>query len=207
MKQVKVPVKQKGVALAIALILLIGVTVVSLASLNTSLLELVMAGSNEARMTAFQKAQAGLDAVQKQLCDDYTGFFAPFGSLGYTSCTGGGFDGESCDDTSLVTPTDFASMDGVADVQILVSRIGQTKRQGPRGDDEVSPDDFNTVTCQLGYKPSSYAKDYATLMADSKFDGIVKRGGRARVSQGYMVELATSSDDGPVWINFDPSVP
>ncbi len=64
MKTMNLPNQQQGVALAVAMILLLGVTVVSLASLNTSLLELVMSGNEQARMSAFQKAQAGLDAVE-----------------------------------------------------------------------------------------------------------------------------------------------
>ncbi len=52
--------RQRGAALAIAMILLVGITVVSVAALNTGTLELMMAGNEESKMTAFQRAGSRL---------------------------------------------------------------------------------------------------------------------------------------------------
>lgn len=53
--------KQRGTTLLVALVLLLGVTVFSIASVNTSMMELHIAGSSEASATTFQTAQAALD--------------------------------------------------------------------------------------------------------------------------------------------------
>ncbi|MDH3377863.1 MAG: pilus assembly PilX N-terminal domain-containing protein [Gammaproteobacteria bacterium] len=206
MKTMNLPNRQRGVALAVAMILLLGVTVVSVASLNTSLLELVMAGNEEARMSAFQKAQAGLDAVEKELCTDYVAFFAPYDTTGASSCTSGGFDGKTCDNTTLALPADYDDPDDLANTQIRVARFAQVERSSPRGDDSVDPADFDNVSCSVGYRPSSAAKTYASLIFESKYDAIASRGGRAQLAQGYLIELGSSSDDGAPTIDFDPSL-
>lgn len=55
--------RQKGTALMVALIILIGITLLSLAGVNTSILELRMARNTEATSNTFQVAMAGLDYV------------------------------------------------------------------------------------------------------------------------------------------------
>ena len=206
MKTMNLPNQQQGVALAVAMILLLGVTVVSLASLNTSLLELVMSGNEQARMSAFQKAQAGLDAVEAELCADYKAFFAPYVGTGYAVCASTGFDNKTCDVTTLPLPVDYDDPDDLANTQIRAARFATFERSSPRGDDTVNPEDFNNVTCSVGYRPSSTARTYASLIFESKYDAIASRGGRAQVAQGYLIELGASSDDGAPVIDFDPSL-
>ena len=187
MKTMNLPNQQQGVALAVAMILLLGVTVVSLASLNTSLLELVMSGNEQARMSAFQKAQAGLDAVEAELCADYVAFLAPYVGTGYAVCASTGFDNKTCAVTTLPLPVDYDDPDDLANTQIRASRFSQFERAAPRGPDEVNPDDFNNVTCNSGYRPSSTSKTYASLIFESKYDAIASRGGRAQWAQGYFI--------------------
>lgn len=58
------PVKgQSGTALIIALVLLAAITLLSLAAVNTSVMEMRMASSDEARMQAFQGADSAVDFV------------------------------------------------------------------------------------------------------------------------------------------------
>lgn len=81
---------QQGAALLTALIMLIAVTLLSLASLGTSMMELRMSGNEESSMQAFQSAQAAVDAVidQDEKSPDTTvKNFAVVGTLGYTKCT------------------------------------------------------------------------------------------------------------------------
>lgn len=53
--------KQQGVALIVSLLILIGVTVISLASINASVLGLRMAGNQEGIINTFQTAQSAID--------------------------------------------------------------------------------------------------------------------------------------------------
>ena len=54
---------QKGTALMVAMLILIGITLLSLAGVNTSILELRMARNTEASVNTFQTAVAALDNI------------------------------------------------------------------------------------------------------------------------------------------------
>jgi len=56
-------IAQQGFALVVALIVLMGVTVLSLAAVKSSKLSLRMAGAEEGKVNAFQTAQSALDAI------------------------------------------------------------------------------------------------------------------------------------------------
>ncbi len=55
--------RQKGTALMVAMVILIGITLLSLAGINTSILELRMARNMEASANTFQTAMAALDFI------------------------------------------------------------------------------------------------------------------------------------------------
>lgn len=74
---------QLGTALFTALILLVAVTIVSLASLGTSLMELRMSGNAESTMQSFQSSQAALDDLIAR--EDVN--FLLNGSVGDVKCT------------------------------------------------------------------------------------------------------------------------
>ncbi|MCH9674693.1 MAG: pilus assembly PilX N-terminal domain-containing protein [Gammaproteobacteria bacterium] len=57
------PPKQRGIALIVALILLAGATLIGIAAVNTSVMELKMAGNAEAMGDSFQTALAAIDFV------------------------------------------------------------------------------------------------------------------------------------------------
>ena len=57
------PRRQRGVALLVALILLIGVTLLSVAAVSTSVMELRMAGNSELAATTYQRTLAAVDYV------------------------------------------------------------------------------------------------------------------------------------------------
>lgn len=56
------PPRQRGVTLVIGLIMLLVLTILAVSSMGTARLQLLMAGNTQARESAFQVAQAGLDA-------------------------------------------------------------------------------------------------------------------------------------------------
>lgn len=162
MHDMTLPKPQQGVALAIALMILVGVTVVSLSMLATSMLELVMAGNEEARTTAFQKAETGLDAVAVDGSN-----FQVFGAVGYKNCTSGFASkyGGTCNATSIALPTGFDA----TGTEMNVAREAPLEQCPPRG---------MSTSCE------SYS--VATFSIDSRFDATQTRGGRSDLIQGYL---------------------
>jgi Tfp pilus assembly protein PilX len=171
MHEVKRPDTQQGVALAVALIILVGVTVVSLSMLATSMLEVVMAGSDEARTTAFQKAEAGIDAVASD-----TNNLQVIGNVGYKNCTSGFASkyGGTCNATSVALPNDYDATGS----EISVRREAPLEQCPPRAM-STSCDSFGVATFSL----------------DSRFDATQSRGGRVELTQGYML-LVPKTDQG-----------
>lgn len=95
--------RQKGTALMVALIILIGITLLSLAGVNTSILELRMARNTEATADTHQVAMAALDYV--------------VGDESHLPTTGALNTPHDCDDASanvIALPTDnvFSCSDG-----------------------------------------------------------------------------------------------
>ena len=79
-------VRQRGAALFTSLIMLIALTLVALASLGTSLLELRMSGNEEMAMSAFQSAQAGVDVVLNDALAEEPQVVLARGAKGDTTC-------------------------------------------------------------------------------------------------------------------------
>jgi hypothetical protein len=83
--QIRTVFRQRGAALFTALIMMIALTLVALASLGTSLLELRMSGSEESAMSAYQSAQAGVDVIVNDALSDQQ-FVVARGGRGTTNC-------------------------------------------------------------------------------------------------------------------------
>ncbi len=118
--------KQEGAALITALIFLVIITMLSLSSMRSSMLELRQASNDEIRIAAFEGAQAVIDSVL-----DSPANMPVVGDVGYTVCSGN-WDG--CDQTNLTLPaglyTEFVN-EGL--VQVRVERLGPAFRPPPRG--------------------------------------------------------------------------
>lgn len=161
---------QRGVALPVALVVLVGVTVISLASLRTGLLEMVMAGNEEARINAFQQALNGLDAVSS-VNDN----FSVTGGVGYTNCTPGHSGADTvCDAVTLALPDGYDATHN----EIYVERVGPLKTCPPR---------VMNTSCE--------SFNVASFAAHSAYDDLAARGGRSVQKQGYMV-LVPNIDPG-----------
>lgn len=168
MRNKSLPKTQQGVALAVALVVLVGVTVVSLSSLTVSLLEVRMAENEEARMIAFQKAQAGVDAVGAAL-----GNIVVTGAPGQTNCTGNTTTSalpdplppQGCNTTTLTLPTGF---DG--------RHAALTERLEP----ELQCPPAAMETSCAGFSVANFA-------IESRYDNTQRRGGRSTIFQGLLV--------------------
>lgn len=160
--------KQRGVVLAVSLILLIGVTLVSLASLHTGLTEIIMSGNEEAKTTAFQKAQSGVESI---VADESN--FEVVGSVGSTDCTAS-MSGETCTQTGLTFPTGFDS----------TQHWAKTERLNP---EFACPPRVFATSCDIF--------QVAHFSVDSRFTDVVKRGGRSQIVQGFMVLVPTPGEE------------
>ena len=120
--------KQRGAALITALIFLIIITMLSLSSMRSSMMELRQATNDEIRASAFQSAQTLVDAVLNT-----PSTMPVVGDVGFRNCSAD-FTGLDCDATTLTLPDGMYATE-IADesVRVVVERLGPTFRPPPRG--------------------------------------------------------------------------
>lgn len=155
---------QRGGVLVVSLIFLIVLGLMGLASMQTSRLELRMAGNEEVRTAAHQMAQALTDAIVA------TPAMTPvIGGAGFTLCTPGEPD---CDLESLFMPVD-GDISAEVDARALTARAvmtAPTSQPCPRGLG-FSADKFGCTAFQL----------------NSSFDRAGEGRGAADITQGILV--------------------
>ena len=103
---------QRGAALFAALIILLAVTMLSMASFQTSLLELKMSGNTESTSRSLHMSQAAIDDV----IHDVNLNFAIVGGPEYENCTS---NISGCDETNVVLPSPQFDSDS----KIKITRI------------------------------------------------------------------------------------
>lgn len=188
---------QQGAALLTALIMLIAVTLLSLASLGTSMMELRMSGNEESSMQAFQSAQAAVDAlIDQDEKSPLTAFknFAVTGSLGYTQCSNNVPVGTSgyptaCQNNGINLPTTM--IDGE-----LIFKPG-TANDG-KGNivsiERISDSGCPPRSSKLG---TSCSKQSAAVFRVDSVSSLAHLGqGRGGVSQGYLKLIPTAGQSG-----------
>lgn len=178
---------QRGAAMFTALIMLIAVTLLSLASLGTSLMELRMSSNEEQGMLAFQTAQGAIDVVidqDEKSTAATTKNFAVVGSLGYTKCTQNAQAPLKCQENSLVlepaemfpiTPTSTGPV-----TQVGIERIS---------DSGCPPRSKKLAT-------SCSKQNAAVFKVDAVVNRIAMGRGKAGVSQGYLKLIPVLSQGG-----------
>jgi hypothetical protein len=159
---------QRGTVMVVSLVLLVGVTLVSLSSIHTGLLELIMSGNEEARMTAFQKAQAGAESV---LANESN--FKVVGLVGNSNCTAAE-SGETCSQISLAFPAGIDTN----------KHWAKTERLNPL---LACPPRAFATSCDIF--------QVAHFSVDSRFSDVVVRGGRAQVVEGFMVVIPLPGEE------------
>ncbi len=159
MNEMKVITQQKGVALVTALVLLVGVTLFSLSSLYTGLTEMSMAGNEEERIRAFQRAQSGIEVIMSDGSN-----FTVAGAVGASNCTATR-SGETCNRTNLSLPDGLDETKHWVKVERLTPEFG-------------CPPRVWATSCDA-FKVAHFA-------VDSRFSNVLNRGGRAQIQEGYM---------------------
>jgi len=163
--------------LVVALVLLLAITLLSLAGMSTTTLELMMATNQQARVNAFQQAETGIDAVTSNLDN-----FRVTGPVGATRCTPE-FHGQryydatdeiDCNAFDLALPAGFDLMRSRA----LVERLPPLLQPAPRF-----------------METSAEKLKVATFKIDSRYDAREVRGGRAEHAQGMLVTALSPSEE------------
>jgi Tfp pilus assembly protein PilX len=164
---------QRGAALFTALMFLVVLTLISLAAMRSSTLEMRMATNDEARLTAFQRTQAVIDATIAEPDN-----MKVIGAVGRRTCTGASAsdtpDGLDCDvyDIDLADDTfDADVVDGIT--KIAVTRLSPAESPAPRS---------------LGTSAAVYS--VATFKVDAAYDATEDGLGRGRIVEGVMVLIS-----------------
>lgn len=167
-----VPSRQSGVVLVVALVLLVAITLLSLAGMSTTTLELLMATNQQARTNAFQQAEAGIDAVSSDLDN-----FAVSGAVGSERCTPG-FDDTNTDVSCGASDLNVPAAYDLTYSQAAVGRLPPRLQAAPRF-----------------IETSAEKLKVATFEIDSRYDARDTRGGRAEHHQGIIVTVLTPGQE------------
>ena len=169
------PRTQQGAALFTALMFLVVLTLISLAAMRSSTLEMKMATNDEARMSAFQRTQAVVDATIGEVDNVNV-----IGAVGRRQCTGTSAadtpDGLPCDPADGhsygIALADDTYDDDVADglIKVVVTRLSPLEAPAPRS---------------LGTSAAVYS--VANFKVDAAYDGTEDGLGRGRIVEGVMV--------------------
>jgi Tfp pilus assembly protein PilX len=158
--------------LFLAMIFLLLLAIISGTVIRTSILEFQMAGNDQFREEAFQRAEA----IAANLSEDIDNFPVT-GEVGYTLCD----SASSCDDNNLVPDAN------VADVPTGVNVNYRIQRQGPLLIESLPFRQADTGAS------SSQVFDAAIFEASATVDGRSARLGSAQVVQGIAVRVASSN--------------
>lgn len=154
---------ESGAVLVIALIFLVTITMLTVASMRSSNIGLYMAQNEESRIAAAQGAQALADAIVSDPSSTPV-----IGGSGYTICTAGE---SNCDSVNLTVDNELlAAAIASGDLSARVERLGPAFRPPPRMI-ESSIDKFASATFQVS---GTY---------DRTDEGL----GRRQIAEGVMV--------------------
>jgi hypothetical protein len=157
--------RQRGIVLFASLIFLIVVTMIGLASMRSSTLELRMSLNEESRVSAFQQAQAMSDAII------FTPSSTPVvGDVGHRICTTSVPGAVACDQRDLMIPNAFIQGEiGAGTLSAIVERVGSDTRPPPRGLDS-SLDKFAAPTFRI---QSTYDREAEGLGSSTLNEGVL----------------------------------
>ena len=166
---------ERGAALFTALIFLIIVTMLSLTAMRGSVLELRMASNQELKNTAFQRAQAVVDATIGD-----SGNMPTLGDIGTTNCMATDPNPGDCDNVSvalddgyLATTEYFDGDESDGEIYVRTTRLAPLQAPAPRS---------------IGTSASIYS--VASYQVDGIYDLSEIGQGRAQIREGLMLLIA-----------------
>lgn len=154
--------KNQGTALVTALVLLMALTIISVAGMHTTTGQLLISGNDEATVSANEIAQSVIDQVIET-----PSAFIVGSNNGYTVCTSGE---TGCNDTSITLSSSMFSGANVgARVELL--KVGAAPR--------------------LVNGNSASVTNGAYFKVSGKYDNTSNDGGKSSIVQGYIMLLPT----------------
>jgi hypothetical protein len=167
------PNKQRGMVLLVSLLILLLMAIIATTVTQTNIMQLQMAGNDESKTDAMQRALAIVDAVI-----DRSSNIAIVGDLvGYTSCAA--TSPKSCDEKTL--SINSAVEPSTGDYDYHVTRMGpeylSLGAQGRRDEDSAD---------------TGLEYEGAILEVGGSYDGTGEGLGAASVVQGVMIKVRTS---------------
>ncbi|MBE9516203.1 MAG: hypothetical protein IME93_04425 [Proteobacteria bacterium] len=170
-QQISTTKSQRGAALFTALIILVAVTLLSLASLGTSLMQLRMSGNEEMTMQAFELAQAGVDHT----VINHETLVTVAGDIGFTRCTAN--YPFSCDENSTVTfPAEAPFLDS-----------GNTNKHS------LAIEKVSEGFCPpRGMELSCDKAKAATFSIRSRYNNVASGQGMSDITQGFIKPIPSS---------------
>ncbi|MCZ7596847.1 MAG: PilX N-terminal domain-containing pilus assembly protein [Gammaproteobacteria bacterium] len=157
--------RERGISLFVSMILLAAITILTLIAARSTLLELTIAGNEQLRMSAFERAASAIDAMWDQRTS-IVDFNSP---VGHSNCSDNFQEGVTPDPACA----DFGiNLPDASDSNVWVRRIG--------GGEGICPPDFVDTSC-----------DYDAVFFEfrSQFDGRNfgnKQQGNVIVTQGVL---------------------
>ena len=151
--------RQSGVSMFISLILLSVITIITMVAARTTLLEVLMAGNEQKRITAFEKAEAGIHALYDariEVVDFNLG-------LNATDCTS---NINGCTQNTLTLPANGFGNDSYA----KVTRVGEAPLVCPPAWLEISCTDAKAAFFEF----------------QSQYDARGSNGGNITLTQGVL---------------------
>lgn len=160
---------QKGAALFVAMLMLIVMTLLSLASMRSSTLEMRMAGNEETRMAAFEQAQAVVDATIVANAN-----LPGTDEIGYTVCTSNLVVGVAtgCSANNLILP---AQMAAAVAAGTITARVERTSGQGV----DMSPRCTHCANSSRQFTGIGYSVEAVYEPADPRL-------GQAQIHEGFV---------------------
>jgi len=161
MKRIKqTRIKQRGAVMMVTLVFLVVLGIMALTSMQSSKLQLRMAGNEVVRAAAHQISQALIDAIIA------TPIMTPvIGDIGFTLCTNGQ---PNCDLASLFMPGVLAADVATGDLDATAQLV------------EIGPPPPGT-----GYSADDFVGNYYTV--SSTYDRSDEGLGRASITQGIII--------------------
>lgn len=157
--------RQSGAALAVALILLVVITLLGITAMRSTTMELTMAGNQQMRMEAIERTQSIIDGAFSK-----TSNFVVTGGAGYTNCTAN-VPATECDEQAVALPSEpiFSST-------VTTAITAKIERQDPP-----------VIAAPRGLGSSITAFDAVPFSVEAKYDETSLGAGRAEVVQGVII--------------------
>jgi hypothetical protein len=161
---------QRGVVLVVSLLVLLLLGIIATTVARTNLLQLRMAGNDEARTAAMQQALAVVDAVLPSAVGR-----VPAGDVGYRLCLPGS-DDTGCDEYSLAL--EGGALPATGSTAVAVTRVAPLEERMP-------------VLAEAQASSTVYYR-VAKLEVQVSYDGSAAGIGRATIAQGLLLRLPAS---------------